>query len=114
MTMEINSQTINGVTVISVAGDVDALTAAQLTEFLHRLLATGVNRLVVDLGGVGFMSSAGLRTILHVLRASREAGGDTRLAAVQPGVDSVLEMSGFLRILQAFPTVDEAVASFGD
>ena len=112
--METSTETIDGVTVISVAGDIDALTAGQFSEFMHGQLTAEQNRLVVNLGGVGFMSSAGLRSILDILRTSRQAGGDTRLAAAGPGVFSVLEMSGFLQILQTFATVGEAVASFRD
>lgn len=65
------------------------------------------------LGQVDFMSSAGLRAILLALKESRRQGGDLRLAAARPGVDYTLKISGLASILQSFPSVDQAVASFG-
>jgi anti-anti-sigma factor len=93
-------------------GSVDALTAEKITDFLGAQVDGGQTQLVVDLEQVDFMSSAGLRTILVILRKSRQQGGDLRLAAAQVGVKKTLEMSGFTRILNAYATAEEAAASF--
>ena len=111
--MDITAKQIGSTTVVSIAGSVDALTAEQVTRFLGAELGQGRTHIVGDLSQVDFMSSAGLRAILATLKDSRQQGGDLRLAAAQPGVDKVLKMSGFTNILKTYPTVDEAVASFG-
>jgi anti-sigma B factor antagonist len=46
------------------------------------------------------------------LKASRKAGGDFRVAAVQPTVLSVLSMSGFTNLIKVFDDVPSAVSSF--
>ena len=61
---------------------------------------------------VNYTSSAGLRSLLGTVKSCRQAGGDLRMAAVQPQVHRVLEISGFTSILNLFPDVDHAVASF--
>ena len=104
---------IDQTTLVSIAGSVDALTAGEVASFLSAQINTGHRQIVADLSRVDFMSSAGLRAILATLKETRQQGGDLRLAAAQPGVEKVLKMSGFITILKFFPTVDEAVASFG-
>jgi len=98
---------------VCVVGSVDALTAPEIADCLESQLDSGRTRLVLDLGQTDFLSSAGLRVILTILRKSRERGGDLRLAAAQPGVEHVLRLSGVTEILETFSTVDEAAASFG-
>lgn len=110
--MDINAKQVDQTTVVSVIGSVDALTAGAVNSFLSAQIGGGHTHIVADLSQVDYMSSAGLRAILATLKVSRQQGGDLRLAAAQPGVDRILNMSGFTSILKAYPTVDEAVASF--
>jgi anti-sigma B factor antagonist len=100
-------------TVIDVSGSVDALTAPELSKTLLDQIADGHANLVVNLIGVEFMSSAGLRTLLGAVKEARSNGGDLRIASAAPGVDKVLKMSGFHTIAKVFPSQDEAVSSFG-
>jgi anti-anti-sigma factor len=112
MKMDIRAERQDQVSVISITGSVDAMTAGELSAFLTGQLRDGQTRIVIDLTQVDFLSSAGLRAILAALKESRQEGGDLRLAAAQPGVDRVLHLSGFTTILKAYPTVDEAARSF--
>ena len=100
-------------TVIKVTGSVDALTAAELSRVLTNQVSEGHVNLVVDLTGVEFMSSAGLRTLLGAVKESRSNGGDLRITSTHPGIDKVLKMSGFHNIAKVFPSQAEAVSSFG-
>jgi anti-anti-sigma factor len=110
--MEIQTREINEVTVVQFSGSLDILTAPEVTAQLEKLIAAGRIRLVADLAGVNFTSSAGLRHLLNEVKEARSKGGDLRLAAVQPNVLKVLKISGFTNILKLFETVDAAVASF--
>lgn len=103
----------NNSTVIEVNGSVDALTAPELSKVLLDQIATGRANLVVNLIGVEFMSSAGLRTLLGAVKEARSHGGDLRIASANPGIDKVLKMSGFHNIAKVFPSTAEAVSSFG-
>jgi len=112
--MEVKVEQREEVTIVIPIGDIDALTAKEVAAFLDSQLGEGANQLVANLSQVGYMSSAGLRALLATLKEARHREGDFRLAAAQDNVRQVLEMSGFTGIFQVFPTVDEAVASFGD
>ena len=102
----------DNVTVVAIAGSVDALTASEVANALGAQVMDGRIRLVGDLSQVDYTSSAGLRAVLATLKDARSQGGDFRLAGLQPNVRKVLELSGFLNILKVYPDVDAAVASF--
>jgi len=100
------------ITTVAVSGSVDALTAPDLARVIVDQIAEGHVYLVVDLTGVEFMSSAGLRTLLGAVKESRSQGGDLRIASTNPGIDKVLKMSGFNNIAKVFTSNADAVASF--
>jgi len=109
--MQIEFNTHDTGYIVAIQGSVDALTSPQLTETLNREIQNGHHFLIVDLSQVEFMSSAGLRAILGALKGSRQNGGDLRLAAAQPAVEKVLQISGFTSILKTYPSVEEALES---
>jgi anti-sigma B factor antagonist len=100
------------VTVVAVAGSIDALTADTLVHAMGEQMHAGNTRLVAAFEGVEYTSSAGLRVLLATLKEARQRGGDLRLAAVQERVLRVLDLSGFTSILKCYPDVGAAVASF--
>ena len=110
--MEIKERSVNDVTVISLTGSIDAMTAPKITEFIHDQVAKGNIRLVADLGGVDYTSSAGLRVMLGAIKETRAQSGDLRLAGIQPDVAKVLNLSGFTNILKIFDDSDAAIASY--
>jgi anti-sigma B factor antagonist len=100
------------VSVLSVQGYVDTTTSAELEESLKRLLKKGRYNIVIDLGGVNYISSAGWGIFISEIKSIRENGGDLRLAAMIGDVYEVFELLEFQTILQSFDTVDEAVKSY--
>jgi len=99
-------------TVVRIVGSVDGITAEALMATLQLQIDAGNTRLIADLSGVEYTSSAGLRALLATVKQARQHGGDFRLAAVHAPVHKVLEMSGFTTILKLYADVDLAVASF--
>lgn len=112
--MQLQHEERDGVIVLSVEGNLDALTAPDLGTALSEQIKPGHPNLVVDLGGVSYTSSAGLRVLLGALKETRRLEGDLRLAAVQDDVNKVLNLAGFTTIVKQFPDVETAVASFAE
>ena len=110
--MEIVDRQINGVTVITLTGSIDALTAPAIAESIAGIISRGGINLVADFRGIDYTSSAGLRVLLGAVKETRSRGGDLRLAGVQPDVMKVLKLSGFTNILKLYGDVDSALASF--
>jgi anti-sigma B factor antagonist len=111
--VDISVNQVDGVTVVSVSGSVDSLNAEQFTESFAQHVREGRVKLVADLAGVSYTSSAGLRSLLGAVKDSRRLGGDLRIAAVQPAVQRILSLSGFTSIIKVFDDVKSAVASYG-
>lgn len=111
--METSVEQRGDVITVHVSGSVDGRSAEDLQRIFSREVEAGHSRLVADFGGVDYTSSAGLRVLLATLKQSRSRGGDLLLAAPNPEVRKVLELSGFTSILRVLATVDDAVRSFG-
>ncbi len=101
------------ISVISVGGFIDTTTSGELEESLKRLLKQGQFNIVVDLGGVNYISSAGWGIFISEIKEIRQNGGDLKLAAMIGDVYEVFELLEFQTILEAFDSVQEAVESFG-
>ncbi|WP_219209503.1 STAS domain-containing protein [Variovorax boronicumulans] len=110
--MQIATTPHGTILVLAITGSVDSLNADELTQRFAESIAQGQVRLVADFALVNYTSSAGLRSLLGTVKSCRLAGGDLRIAAVQPQVRRVLEIAGFTSILQLFPDVRHAVESF--
>lgn len=110
--MEIKDKQVDGVTIITLAGSIDAMTAPKITEFIQGHIAKGDTKLIADLSGVDYTSSAGLRVLLGAIKETRAQSGDLRLTGVQQDVLKVLTLSGFTNILKMFDSLDAALASY--
>lgn len=102
------------VSIISVRGFVDTTTSAELEESLKRLLRKGRYDIVIDLGGVNYISSAGWGIFISEIKEIRENGGDLKLAAMIGDVYEVFELLEFQTILESYDTVEDAIHSFGE
>lgn len=102
------------VVVLSPVGRVDHATAEELEQGLAPHLArcaTGQDHLVLDFSGVDYISSAGLRVLMLAAKRAKAQGGFLAVAAVQPTVREILEISKFTLLLRVMPTVRDAVAA---
>ena len=110
--MEIKVEDRNGVVVVGPIGRVDTNTAPEFEDIVRKQLESGVTRLVLDMAGVEYTSSAGLRVILWAAKKLK-SGGKLTLCALTPGVEQVFDLAGFLDILDVKGTLDEALAALG-
>ena len=97
---------------LAVEGRLDAVTAAEFNSAAARARETApAVRLLVDLGGLEFISSAGLRGILSLAKNFQQDSRPLAFCGLQPMVADVFKISGLLTILKVFP--DQAAALQG-
>lgn len=96
--------------VLAVAGRMDTLTAPEFEARCAACLEAGSKRLVVDLSGLEYISSAGLRSILSAAKKLKAAGGDMAFCALSGIVAEVFAVSGFNKLLPVLPTREQALA----
>ncbi len=83
---------------LSVEGQVDTVTAPELQQKILTCFQK-TKDVVLDLAGVGYMSSAGLRALLLGQKTAVSKGGSMKVVNVQPAVMQVFNMSGFVKVL---------------
>ncbi len=107
-TLSIVTDFKDSASIVTVSGRVDSETAPQLDDALAPLAAGANSKIVVDLQGVNYMSSAGLRAIVKASQAAQKSGGELRLAAVSDAVEVVLRTVGMLQMFRLYTTSGEA------
>jgi len=113
MATKINSKQYKRVDLVEVIGRIDSSTAPQLDHVLQRVMNDGRYRIVVDLSGTDFMSSAGLRALIAALKQARRFNrGDVRLAGMPAKIKKAFELAGLLELFQVFENSVDAVGSF--
>lgn len=103
------------VVILKLAGRVDQETSAslqaRLQELIGRLSPPHTVGLVLDLAGVPYMSSAGLRALMVGAKESKAKGSKLAIAALQPVVREVFHISRFDKVIATYGEVHEAVGA---
>ena len=110
--MDIDVTQASGVTVVAPRGDLDMATVAEVRRTLAGLIDGWQSRVLMDLGGVGYVDSSGLGAMVAAMKRARAAGGDVRLRALQDDVRGIFELTRFARVMSIHPTRQEALASW--
>ena len=103
--------------VLTPVGRVDNSSTDGLRAELQLHLANcrdGGDRLVLDFSRVDYISSVGLRILMLAAKQAREQGGTIVIAALQPVVKEIFEISRFNLVFQCFVTVREALVKASD
>ena len=96
--------------VVTPAGELDHHTADLLREPLEGCLEKGYARLVVDCSRLEFCDSTGLNVLLGARLKAEAAGGGVHLAAMQPVVARVFEITGAEAVFTVHDTLETALA----
>lgn len=95
---------------LKVEGRLDAASAPEFERECAKWIAQGETILIVDMSGLEYISSAGLRGVLTVGKTLKGRGGRVLLCGAQGIVKEVFEVSGFASIFPFFEDLDAAVA----
>lgn len=109
--MEITTQEINHVELITVEGRVDSVEAVRLAKALEAANRRGKHKIVVDMSQVQYMSSAGFRALGDAQRNSHHhQRGEVILARVPASIHGALELVGFTEYFPIKDSIQEALA----
>jgi anti-sigma B factor antagonist len=100
------------ITVIRVDGVVDTMTASELEKVMSTLMTQSRYNIIIDLGGVDYISSAGWGIFISNIREIRQHSGDLKLARMVPNVYEIYELLEFDSILSAFENIEKAKVDF--
>ena len=110
--MEIRQGEQDGIITIELLGRLDELATTEVEEAFTAILNDGAMRVVLDLGGVEYVSSSGLRVLLMLAKAMTNRTGLLKLCCLSPFVAEVFEISNFTQLFEVYQTSEGAVQSF--
>lgn len=96
--------------VLVLEGDLDLLTAPQLTEAASALIDAGARNLIVDARGVEFCDSTGLSVFVRMQNRLREQSGTVVIAGPTPMVRGILEVTALTDVFLVTDTIADALA----
>jgi anti-sigma B factor antagonist len=112
--MQIEQRESGEVVIVTVSGDITLGKGGDvlLKDNVQSLLQQGHRKLVLDLGGVSYVDSAGLGQLVQVYTTARHMGGALKLLGVTKRLKDLLVLTKLLTIFEMFDTEGDAVASF--
>jgi len=109
--MEITSEQIQNVTVITLKGDIDGKTAGTIQQTVLPMIPEG-GRMLLDMSTVPYMSSAGLRMLLLIYRQAQTRGSEVALVGLTEDIKDTMSATGFLSYFLTAADVKSGVQSF--
>ena len=111
--MEITAQEFKHCDLITIKGRVDSATAPQMSQALETANEGGKYKLVVDMAGLEYMSSAGSRALLSAQRnCKKDNRGEVVLVNVPDRIREALDLAGFTELFKSFDDTLTAVGHF--
>ncbi|KOG31367.1 STAS domain-containing protein [Streptomyces resistomycificus] len=107
-TLSVLRDTIDGITVLTVRGEIDFQTVTALQDVLPPADEASGPRMVIDLGEVTFIDSSGINALINAQQALPEQGW-LRLARPRPAVRRTLELVGLDSAIPFYPTFEDAL-----
>ncbi|MEM7738200.1 MAG: STAS domain-containing protein [Deinococcota bacterium] len=106
--MTITTETVEDVVVATLSGDIDGKTAPDVQQQLVPMIEAN-STLLLDMSGVSYMSSAGLRVMLLLYRQAASQDGSIALAGLSEDIQDVMSATGFLDFFTICSDVPEGV-----
>lgn len=97
---------------LSLKGTIETTNASTLEEILRKIISEKCYRIIVDLSGVSYISSAGWGIFISEIKRIRGNGGDIKLASMTREVREVFDLLEFNNILKPYATTEEAMKAF--
>jgi anti-anti-sigma factor len=107
----IDRRQVSDQVVLAISGRMDAESAPQFEQDCRACIAEGLTGIVVDLGGLTYVSSMGLRSFVSIAMALQDKGGTLRLCRLQGLVKQVFEITGLLQSFPVFESVEAALTA---
>lgn len=98
--MRVSINEINGLWTAAVEGRLDSVTSPQFEQDIQPLLLHCNESIVLDLKELEYISSAGLRQLLAIRKASLAKGGSVVIANVQSSIKQILAITGFTSLFE--------------
>ena len=113
--MQVEQKIQGNVAIITVTGDITLNKGGDvlLKDKVQSLIQQGHKNLVIDLGGVSYVDSAGLGQLVHAYATTKNKGGSLKLLNVTKRLKDLLVVTKLLTVFDTYDDEKAALASFG-
>ena len=114
MSLELVERTVGDVVIIDLSGKITLGEGgdAMLKDKVRSLLQQGRKKLILNLGGVSYVDSAGLGEVVQAYAAASKNGGAVKLLNTTKRIKDLLAITKLLTVFETFDSEAEAVTSF--
>jgi len=112
MSLIIKTRKVDGVSILDLAGKLTiGEPVMQLRDALRAQVASGENRILVNLADVTYVDSSGLGELVSSYTTVRNKGGDVKLLKLTAKIKDLLQMTKLLTVFEVYDDEAKAVAS---
>jgi anti-sigma B factor antagonist len=113
--MQLEERTSGDVIIVTVTGDITLNKGGDvmLKDKIQSLLQQGRKKILLDLGNVSYVDSAGLGQLVQVYATTKHHGGSLKIVNLTKRLKDLLVVSKLLTVFDSYESEREAVASFG-
>ena len=106
-------RTDDNIVILTPPERLDTTSSPDMEQKILAEIERGASRIVIDLAGTTFVSSAGLRVILKVAKLLHQKGGKLGLCGLSDQINEVFEVSGFTTLVNVYPSFADAAEAVG-
>ncbi len=107
--MKLSKRNINDFSIIDIEGRIDTTNFNLFENEIVGLIDSGETNVIVNCGGLNYISSSGLRVFLIAMKKLMSLKGKLYLCEMQPTIKEIFDISGFSTIFEIFDTEKEAI-----
>ena len=111
--MDIKTERNDGTLIARAEGRIDGVNARDFEEAMKAAISSDDSTVVIDLEGLSYISSAGLRVILLIAKTLRKRNAELVLCSLSDPIREVFEISGFDKIIPVHGSREQALSSIG-
>ncbi len=100
--MDIAEQKKGKVVVFTIKGRLDSASSSEVEQKILHSIEAGSKDVVLDFSGLDYISSAGIRVLVHCNKEIEKKHGHISLAAVPKPIENVLYITGFLPYFKVY------------
>lgn len=112
ISISLKANPVSGISEIRIDGEINTLTASKLEDVIDSLIKREQYKLIVDLAGVEYISSAGWGIFFSHINDVHNHGGDIKLTNMIPNVYEIYELLECDSVLKAYSSNDDARNDF--
>ncbi len=110
--LELKSEKHGEVTLIKLAGSLDAETTSRFSNLLKAEIADGSRKIICNLEELEYIASAGLGVFISSNKLLKSEGGEIRISSINKKIYNILNILGFINLFSTFESDEKAIDSF--